>query len=91
MRALGTMVKTEILIRGDLRVQAGKVVNMRIKSPIQEVGTNQTVSGRWVVERVTHQLLPTFVTKILMYRSGVGGSNSKDLLVAPGGVIGLQQ
>lgn len=91
LRALGTMVKTEILIRGDLRVQAGKVVNMRIKSPVEDVDTNQTISGRWVVERVTHQLLPTFVTKILMYRSGVGGSNDKDLLVAPGGVIGLQR
>jgi hypothetical protein len=91
LRSIGSMVKTEILIRGDLRVQAGKTVNMRIKSPVEDVDTNQTVSGRWVVERVTHQLLPTFVTKILMYRSGVGGSDDKELLVPPGGVIGIQR
>lgn len=91
LRSLGSMVKTEILIKGDLRVQAGKTVTFHIKSPVEDVKTNQTISGRWLVERVTHQILPTFVTKIMMYRSGVGGSNSKELLVAPGGVIGQKR
>jgi hypothetical protein len=88
LRTLGSMVKNEVLIKGDLRARAGSTITMQIRSPLPENIFNQAMSGKWVVERVTHQLIPQITTKMLVYRSGVGGSDDVNLLVPPGGVIG---
>ena len=84
---MNSMNKQELILKGDLRLRAGGIISQQIGSPSSQNAVNQTLSGRWVVERVTHQLAPTFVTKVTMFREGVSGSGRVDLVVPPGGVV----
>ena len=87
VRALNSMNKQEFLLVGDLRIRAGGLVEQQIGSPLPQNVINQTFSGKWVVEKVTHQLVPQYVTKITVFRAGVSGSDKAGLLVPPGGVV----
>lgn len=87
VRALNSMNKQELLLKGDLRLRAGGLIDQQIGSPLPQNIINQTFSGRWVVERVTHQLVPQYVTKVTVFRAGVSGSDKAGLLVPPGGVV----
>jgi hypothetical protein len=88
VRALNSMSKQELLLVGDLRVRAGGLINQQIGSPLPQNVVNQTFSGKWVVEKVTHQLVPQFVTKVTVFRAGISGSDKAGLMVPPGGVVG---
>lgn len=87
IRAVNSMNKHELLIVGDLRARAGGLVTVQIGSPIEKNVVNQTFSGKWIIERVTHQLVPEYVTKILVFRAGMSGSDKAGLLDPPGGVV----
>jgi hypothetical protein len=91
LRAANSLVKFEVLTDGDLRVKAGTVVVLQVNSPLPQAMINQTFSGRWVVERVTHQLMPRFVTKMMLYRSGVGGYDGVALVQPPGGFVDVER
>jgi hypothetical protein len=87
LRPVNGMVKDDFLVVGDLRVRAGSLVSEQVGSPIPENIINQVFSGKWVVERVTHQLMPQFVTRFMGFRSGISGSDDAELVVPPGGVV----
>lgn len=87
LRAVNSMNKQELLLTGDLRVRAGGLIDQQIGSPLPENAINQTFSGKWLVEKVTHQLAPNYVTKVTLFRAGMSGSNKAGLLVPPGGVV----
>ncbi len=86
LRTANSAVKASVLIGGDLRVRAGDLINLQIGSTIPENSENQTFSGAWIVERVTHQLVPQYVTQALLFRTGVSGAQNVKLAVPPGGV-----
>lgn len=88
VRALNSMSKQELLLVGDLRVRAGGLIDQQIGSPLPQNVINQTFSGKWVVEKVTHQLVPQYVTKVTVFRAGISGSDKVKLMVPPGGVVG---
>lgn len=88
IRALNSMNKQDLLLRGDLRIRAGGLIDQQIGSPLPQNIINQTFSGKWVVEKVTHQLVPQYVTKVTVFRAGVSGSDKAGLLAPPGGVVG---
>ena len=81
------MNKQELLIVGDLRVRAGGLISEQVGTPIKENVVNQTFSGKWMVERATHQLMPEYITKIMVFRAGTSGSDKAGLMVPPGGVV----
>lgn len=87
VRALNSMSKQELLLVGDLRVRAGGLIDQQIGSPLPQNVINQTFSGKWVVEKVTHQLVPQYVTKVTVFRAGISGSDKAALMVPPGGVV----
>lgn len=86
-RTINSMNKQDLLLQGDLRIRAGGVIDQQIGSPIPENAINQTFSGKWVIEKVTHQLVPQFVTKVTMFRAGISGSDKAGLMSPPGGVV----
>ena len=87
VRALNSMNKQDLLLEGDLRIRAGGLISEQIGSPLPQNVMNQTFSGKWVVEKVTHQLVPQYVTKVTVFRAGVSGSDKAGLLAPPGGVV----
>jgi hypothetical protein len=86
LRAANSLNKIDVLVKGDLRVAAGGLVSIQIGSTIDANSAHQGFSGEYVVERVTHQLHPQFLTRILAFRSGISGTDNKKLVVPPGGV-----
>lgn len=87
VRAANTMNRQEFLVTGDLRIRAGSMIMVHLRSPIAGNAVNQVHSGRWLVDRVMHQLVPQYLTKVFAFRAGVSGSDKGGLLRPPGGVV----
>lgn len=83
LRTVNSLSKIEMLIEGDMRVRAGKLVDIRIGSTHPSHMINQTFSGKYIVERVTQQVMPGAWTKLLCFRSGIGGSDEVNLVEPP--------
>lgn len=83
LRPTQSLIKMEILIKGEIRMRAGRLIDVRVNSPFPQHMTNQVHSGKYIVERVTHQVMPAFHTKIVCFRSGIGGSDDVNLLTPP--------
>lgn len=81
------MNKQDLLLVGNLNVRAGGLIAQQVGSPLPDNAINQVLSGKWLVERVTHQLMPDYVTKVMVYRAGISGSDKAGLLTPPGGVV----
>ena len=87
LRAVNSLVSIKALIDGNMSIRAGTSVKFEINSPHPKAMRNQTFSGKYIVERVTHQIVPSYATQLFCFRSGIGGANNNDLLTPPGGLL----
>jgi hypothetical protein len=86
LRAVNSLVSIQGMIEGDLLLRAGRSVEINAQSVYPKRIQNQTYAGKYVLERVTHQILPSFWTQFVGFRSGVGGSDDVNLTTPPGGL-----
>lgn len=82
VRMVDSLVRMEVLIDGNLDLHSGRKVAITLPSAYPQAKINAALSGEWLIERITHVVLPRFASKLVLARSGVdAGRDAK--LVSP--------
>lgn len=79
------LMRAEVVTAGDHRYRPGKRVRLTVPSAFPSVAKAAILSGDWIIQRVTHRIVPDYAVLLTLMRSGVSGSEDADLLTPPGG------